>query len=176
MASSSQVQSTTASRLSAVRVRKAPPKFYSTPHNKIAEPGETVRFRCNVGGHPSPKVTWDRDNIAIKADDSTSSRFRIIEENDDVRILEIRNVVSEVNRVTFSFCFPTCCNVFYSHFVLFKDAGLYRITVENELGRIQANARLDILGRAGSSGRSPATSGFVRSGSSGISGATSKKI
>lgn len=106
MASSTQVQSsTTTSRLSAaaaVRVRKAPPKFYSTPHNKIAEPGETVRFRCNVGGHPSPKVTWDRDNIAIKADDSASSRFRLIEEHDDVRILEIRNVISEVIHFLFS--------------------------------------------------------------------------
>lgn len=62
---------------------------------------------------------------------------------------------------------------FYFFLFFFKDAGLYRITVENELGRIQANARLDILGRGGNSGRSSATSGFVRSGSSGISGVTS---
>lgn len=75
------------------RARKAPPKFYSTPHNKIAEPGETVRFQCNVGGCPSPRVTWDRDNIAIKA----SARFRLVEERDDVRILEIRNVTIEVH-------------------------------------------------------------------------------
>ena len=71
--------------------RKAPPKFYSVPHNKVAEPGETVRFQCNVGGNPSPRVTWDRDNLAIRPDD----RVRL-EERDDVRILEIRNVTAEV--------------------------------------------------------------------------------
>ena len=80
------------SAAAAARTRKVPPKFYSTPHNKIAEPGETVRFQCNVGGNPSPRVTWDRDNIAIKP----SARYRLVEERDDVRILEIRNVTVEV--------------------------------------------------------------------------------
>lgn len=75
------------------RVRKVPPKFYSVPHNKIAEQGETVRFQCNVGGNPSPRVTWDRDHIAIKADASGRITF---EERDDVRVLEIRNVSNEV--------------------------------------------------------------------------------
>lgn len=79
------------------RVRKVPPKFYSVPHNKIAEQGETVRFQCNVGGNPSPRVTWDRDHIAIKADASGRITF---EERDDVRVLEIRNVSNEV-RPTF---------------------------------------------------------------------------
>merc|ERR1711874_71291 len=59
-----------------------------------------------------------------------------IEEHNDTCILEIRNIVPE-------------------------DAGLYRITVENELGRIQANARLDVLARTGPR----SSSGFIRSGS-----------
>lgn len=80
------------SAAAAARARKAPPKFYSTPHNKIAEPGETVRFQCNVGGNPSPRVTWDRDNIAIRPE----GRYRLVEERDDVRVLEIRNVTVEV--------------------------------------------------------------------------------
>ena len=41
-----------------------------------------------------------------------------------------------------------------------QDAGLYRITAENELGRIQATARLEILGRSASR-----STGYVRSGS-----------
>ena len=79
------------------RVRKVPPKFYSVPHNKIAETGETVRFQCNVGGNPSPRVTWDRDNIAIKPETITPAGRVRIEERDDVRVLEIRNVTSEVS-------------------------------------------------------------------------------
>lgn len=47
-----------------------------------------------------------------------------------------------------------------------QDAGLYRITVENELGRIQANARLDILSRSSGS----RSSGFIRSGSAASAG------
>ena len=74
-----------------------PPKFYSVPHNKIAETGETVRFQCNVGGNPSPRVTWDRDNIAIKPETITPVGRVRIEERDDVRVLEIRNVTSEVS-------------------------------------------------------------------------------
>jgi len=119
---------------SATRVRTVPPKFYSVPHNKIAEVGETVRFQCSIGGYPAPKVTWDKDNVTIRPDSDLDGRFSI-EERNDARVLEIRNVVAQ-------------------------DAGLYRITAENELGRIQASARLDILGR--SSSRS---AGFVRSGS-----------
>lgn len=76
-----------------VRVRKAPPTFYSVPHNKVAEPGETVRFQCNVGGNPSPKVSWDRNNVAVRPE--ADARVRL-EERDDVRVLEIRNVTLEV--------------------------------------------------------------------------------
>lgn len=77
------------------RVRKAPPKFYSVPHNKIAEQGETVRFQCNVGGNPAPRVTWDRDHIAIKADDARIT----FEERNDVRVLQIRNVTNDVRQL-----------------------------------------------------------------------------
>jgi hypothetical protein len=87
------------------RVRKVPPKFYSVPHNKIAETGETVRFQCNVGGNPSPRVTWDRDNIAIKPESITPAGRVRIEERDDVRVLEIRNVTSEVEFLFFIFSF-----------------------------------------------------------------------
>lgn len=43
-----------------------------------------------------------------------------MEERDEVRILEIPKVTQE-------------------------DAGLYRVTIENDLGREQATARLDVI-------------------------------
>lgn len=55
---------------------------------------------------------------------------------------------------------------FEFEFEFAKDAGLYRITVENELGRIQANARLDILSRSSGS----RSAGFIRSGSAATAG------
>ena len=164
------------------RVRKAPPKFYSLPHNKIAEVflflffcinvtisellfnsgviwfqvGETVRFQCAIGGNPRPKVTWDKDNVAFKSDNLLDHIH--FEEHNDNRIIEIRNIVPEVIRFQKYTIFLHRLIVLW---LIFQDAGLYRITVENELGRIQANARLDVLAR--SSSRS--SSGFIRSGS-----------
>lgn len=46
--------------------------------------------------------------------------------------------------------------------VTHEDAGLYRITLENEYGRIEATARLDIIGH----GRSAAARGLHTSSSS----------
>lgn len=66
----------------------------------------------------------------------TPSTRITIKERDDLRILEIEEVTHE-------------------------DAGLYRITLENEYGRIEATARLDIIGH----GRSAAGRG-LRIGSS----------
>ena len=53
-----------------------------------------------------------------------------------------------------------------------QDAGLYRITVENELGRIQANARLDILSRSQGS----RSSGFIRAGSAAAASSSSGRV
>ena len=74
-------------------MRTVPPKFYTIPHNKIAEIGETVRFQCSIGGDPAPKVFWDKENVTIKSDDKR--RF-LLEERGDVRILEIRNISQQV--------------------------------------------------------------------------------
>lgn len=91
------------------------PKFYAVPHNRLVEEGETVQFQCAIAGHPMPWSTWDHDGLIV----TQTSRITI-KERDDVRILEIEQVTSE-------------------------DAGLYRITLENDYGRIEATARLDIL-------------------------------
>lgn len=119
-----------------------------------------MRFQCAIGGNPRPKVTWDKDNVAFKSENQLDHIH--IEEHNDTRIIEIRNIVPEVIRfqmITFIFLILVFMQ-WLINFIL-KDAGLYRITVENELGRIQANARLDVLAR--SSSRS--SSGFIRSGS-----------
>lgn len=99
-----------------VNQKCSPPKFYAVPHNRLVEEGETVQFQCAIAGHPTPWSTWDHDGLIV----TQTSRIRIRERGDDVRILEIEQVTHE-------------------------DAGLYRITLENDYGRIEATARLDIL-------------------------------
>ncbi|CAI6343292.1 unnamed protein product [Macrosiphum euphorbiae] len=95
--------------------RSSAPKFYAVLHDRIADVGETVRFLCSVSGHPPPWSSWEKDGQPI----GVNSRMRI-REDDDHRSLEICDVTSD-------------------------DAGLYRITVENKFGKIQATARLEVL-------------------------------
>lgn len=124
------------------RHKCAAPKFYAVPHNRLAEEGETVRFQCAVAGHPAPWSTWDRDGVIVM-----STNRITVKEKDDVRILEIEQVTSE-------------------------DAGLYRVTIENEYGRMEATARLDVL----SSRRSTGRNGIRSSASPGRSITSSRRI
>lgn len=82
-----------------------------------------MRFQCAISGHPVPWSTWDKDGIIV----TPSTRYSI-KERDDMRYLEIEEVC-------------------------FEDAGLYRITLENDYGRIEATARLDIIKSRKSSSR-----------------------
>lgn len=93
------------------------PKFYAIPHNKVAELGQTVKFQCAISGHPVPSTTWDKNDTPV----TRNSRISI-KEQDDLRILEIANVT-------------------------FDDEGLYRVVIENEFGRVEATARLDIMSK-----------------------------
>lgn len=101
------------------RLKVTSPKFYAIPHNRIAEEGETVRFQCAVAGHPTPWITWDKNGTVV----TPTSRITIFEK-DDLKVLEISEVTME-------------------------DAGLYRVTLENEVGRVEATARLDVIGPHG---------------------------
>jgi len=85
------------------------------PHNRLVQEGETVRFQCAVVGHPAPWVRWDKNGTVV-----TPSARISIKERDDVKILEIIDVMRE-------------------------DAALYRITAENDFGRIEASARLEVI-------------------------------
>ena len=80
------------------------------------EEGATVRFQCAIAGHPTPWVTWDKDGLIL-----TPTRRLTIKEKDDLRVVEISDVTLE-------------------------DAGLYRVTLENDVGRVEASARLDVIG------------------------------
>lgn len=95
--------------------RSSAPKFYATLHDRIADVGETVRFQCSVSGHPPPWSSWEKDGVPV----GINSRMRI-REDDDHRSMEICDITTD-------------------------DAGLYRITVENKFGKIQATARLEVL-------------------------------
>lgn len=98
-----------------IRVHAQPPKFYAIPHNRVAEEGETVRFQCAVSGHPDPFVTWDKDGEVI----TPSSRITVME-RDDLKILEISDVRPD-------------------------DSGVYRVRLENDLGKIEASAKLEVI-------------------------------
>lgn len=105
------------------RLRALPPKFYTIPHNRIAEEGETVRFQCAITGHPEPWAVWHKNGHPVVP----SSRITITE-RDDVRTLEISDVKSE-------------------------DSAIYKITLENEVGKIEASARLEVIAHRGFSMR-----------------------
>lgn len=97
------------------RIRASAPKFYAYPHNRVAEEGETVRFQCAVAGHPDPWVTWEKDGEVA----TPSARLKITE-NEDLRTLEIREVTP-------------------------SDSGVYKIILENDVGRVEASAKLYVI-------------------------------
>lgn len=97
------------------RIRASAPKFYAVPRNRVAHEGETVRFQCSIAGHPEPWATWHKDGKPVVP----SGRVRMTE-LEDLRILEIREVTN-------------------------GDSGLYKVALENDVGRIEASARLDVV-------------------------------
>ncbi|KAJ0183997.1 hypothetical protein K1T71_000420 [Dendrolimus kikuchii] len=100
--------------------RTVAPTFYTYPFNKVVEEGENVVFKCAVKGMPLPWATWDKDGVII----TSTSRITIREKDDMLRILEIEQVSIE-------------------------DVGVYRIIVENEFGRAEASARLEVITKSG---------------------------
>lgn len=96
------------------------PSFYTYPFNKVVEEGDPVSFQCAVKGQPVPWATWDKDGMII----TPSARISLKEKDEILRILEIEEVTIE-------------------------DVGIYRITIENEYGRAEAMARLEVITRKG---------------------------
>ncbi|XP_047524821.1 uncharacterized protein LOC125062751 isoform X2 [Pieris napi] len=100
--------------------REVGPKFYTYPFNKVVEEGDSVVLQCAVGGFPTPWATWDKDSIII----TPTSRISVKEKDDMLRILQIDEVTVD-------------------------DVGLYRITLENDFGRVEASARLEVISHKG---------------------------
>ncbi|RZF42786.1 hypothetical protein LSTR_LSTR015510, partial [Laodelphax striatellus] len=101
------------------RTKFSSPKFYAVPHNKVAQEGETVKLQCSAAGHPNPWSSWDKDGHIV----TPSARLTLLEQ-DDLRILQIKEVTPE-------------------------DAGLYRVTLENDYGSVEATARLEVIAHKG---------------------------
>lgn len=68
-------------------------------------------------GHPTPRAVWDKDSLKLVE----GGRYKM-EAREETRTLEIPKVTQQ-------------------------DAGLYRVTIENDLGREQATARLDVISK-----------------------------
>lgn len=96
-----------------------PPKFYSMPQSRVVEENTDVYFQCVIAGEPMPWSAWDKDGRKL-----VPSEKVIIKEVNDVRSLELKNVT-------------------------FNDAGLYRITIENDFGRSESTFRLDVISNNG---------------------------
>uniref|UniRef100_A0A8D8WY19 Myosin light chain kinase, smooth muscle n=1 Tax=Cacopsylla melanoneura TaxID=428564 RepID=A0A8D8WY19_9HEMI len=105
----------------ALRARRltSSPRFYSVPHNKLCDLGDTVRFQCSVTGQPAPWTSWSKDGKP-----ATPNARVTIREKEDLKIFEIAEVTLE-------------------------DAGLYTIRIENNYGSVEATARLEIMGQHG---------------------------
>ncbi|XP_039287324.1 LOW QUALITY PROTEIN: muscle M-line assembly protein unc-89 [Nilaparvata lugens] len=101
------------------RTKFSSPKFYAVPHNKVAQEGDTVKLQCSAAGHPNPWSSWDKDGHIV----TPSARLTLLEQ-DDMRILQIKEVTPE-------------------------DAGLYRVTLENDYGSVEATARLEVIAHKG---------------------------
>jgi len=92
-----------------------PAEILCSAAQSSVQEGETVRFQCAVVGYPTPWIRWDKNGTIV-----TPSTRISIKERDDIKILEIIDVMQE-------------------------DAALYRVTAENDFGRIEASARLEVI-------------------------------
>ncbi|XP_055613589.1 myosin light chain kinase, smooth muscle-like [Uranotaenia lowii] len=91
------------------------PVFHENPKNQIAKEGQNVKFDCTVLGYPNFRSTWDKNGVVA----IPSNKINIIERTNQAS-LEIKSVTRE-------------------------DAGIYRITVQNRMGRSEASAWLEII-------------------------------
>lgn len=76
-----------------------------------------MKFQCAVAGYPDPYSNWEKNGVIVTPNHKTR-----ISELDDLRVLEIKEVTKE-------------------------DSGTYKIILENEVGRIEASARLDVVAK-----------------------------
>lgn len=84
----------------------------------LMQPSVAITLRLlPPSGHPTPRAVWDKDSLKLQE----GGRYKM-EAREETRTLEIPKVTQQ-------------------------DAGLYRVTIENDLGREQATARLDVISK-----------------------------
>ncbi|KAG8178107.1 hypothetical protein JTE90_017454 [Oedothorax gibbosus] len=73
---------------------KAPPKWITTPPDKILAIGESVTLKCSATGSPKPKVTWSRYSGSEfrRTDVITSENVKV---NADENTLQIQSLTSD---------------------------------------------------------------------------------
>ncbi|XP_076346768.1 cell adhesion molecule Dscam1-like isoform X3 [Tachypleus tridentatus] len=97
------------------------PAFLDSFNEQTIQPGPSVSLHCIVSGTPLPQVTWSVDGIPVRDDE----RVRVGD-----FVSRNGNIISHVN-------------ISYTHV---EDGGLYTCTAQNEVGKIQNSARLNVYG------------------------------
>ncbi|XP_023226281.1 myosin light chain kinase, smooth muscle-like [Centruroides sculpturatus] len=98
-----------------VKKRKRPPHFLLPPRSKMVSEGENVRFLCSYTGYPEPELSWFKDQLRLSF---SGDRLSLVQ-TESLYILQINSVVPE-------------------------DGGDYILVLENELGKIEASAHLEV--------------------------------
>lgn len=109
-----------------LKKRKRPPHFLLPPRNKMVSEGENARFLCSYTGHPEPELSWFKDKRRLSF---TGERLSLVQ-TESLYILQINSVVPE-------------------------DAGDYILVLENELGKIEASAHLEVKAKNNQCSASP---------------------
>lgn len=91
------------------------PVFHSIPQDQVIKEGASVSFKCSVHSQLSCWSVWDKNGII-----SIPSHRIVITDSSNTKCLKISNVSS-------------------------ADSGFYRITVENEHGRVEATVQLKVV-------------------------------
>ncbi|KAI8127587.1 smooth muscle, Myosin light chain kinase [Lucilia cuprina] len=102
--------------------------------------GDRITLEAHVEGLPEPVIIWEKDGRVLPS--ATLSIPRVYPEDEGEYTCIAKNNIGR------TLSQPKVNDLRYLEIeeVTFDDAGLYRITLENDYGRIEATARLDVIG------------------------------
>ncbi|XP_048345591.1 leucine-rich repeats and immunoglobulin-like domains protein 1 isoform X2 [Sphaerodactylus townsendi] len=92
------------------------PLFNKTPYDITARTGTTARLECAAGGHPTPRIAWQKDG-GTDFPAARERRMHVMPDDD----------------------------VFFITDVKIEDMGVYSCTAQNSAGSVSANATLTVL-------------------------------
>ena len=128
------------------------PKFVVTPEDVDVQDGSSARLDCEVIGHPRPVITWTFNDGPVDRQ-RTGIAISSCVLHSDVLISIVDRMLSN-----FHLFFPLSPHVFRVTELLAsgglvirqvrqRDAGTYRCTGGNSLGKISAPAQLRVLSK-----------------------------